>query len=376
MSKKRKIPWLILLGAALLAAGLVGLYRTPMKLQYVFQPGAAGWEECLEQAEKKLAEAFPALSLHGSAGQVSLTAGSRTQGEVTLWEVAGGYQEVYPRDFKAGRPLSRGDRGQPLLVLGEDLAFRLFGDRDPLEQLVQLNEKEYMVVGVARRQRSVEDTDLYAAWIPMGVAGAPEVAVMTLSTVSAGGADILTLFRNGAKEALGEGQAYSLSQERTRALTLPWVVLMLLAIRLLAALFRLDAQWIRKSWKALRAQAQTRYLYQMAGSILGRMAGIILPTVALVGAAAGLAIWAGRWMTAFPEWVPEVLVDPAAIARRFWELISASAKTVQYRTPEVAAIRFWGGLARWGTVLALVGAALRGRRTGAEEEPAKEKSSA
>ena len=70
-------------------------------------------------------------------------------------------------------------------------------------------------------------------------------------------------------------------------------------------------------------------------------------------------IWATKPMTVFPEWVPENLVSPEAIAGRFRELTASAAAPVQFRTPELAEIRLWSGILRWGTVLALLGGILR-----------------
>ena len=59
-------------------------------------------------------------------------------------------------------------------------------------------------------------------------------------------------------------------------------------------------------------------------------------------------------MTIFPEWVPEILVDPESIAKRFWDLTTAAAQPRQWRTPEIAEIRYWSGVVRWGTVILLM----------------------
>ena len=63
-------------------------------------------------------------------------------------------------------------------------------------------------------------------------------------------------------------------------------------------------------------------------------------------------------MLVFTEWVPEELVSFDSIADRFRELTKAAARTVSLSTPELAVVRFWGGLLQWGVILALLGCAM------------------
>lgn len=356
--KKHRLSCLFFLGLLLIAGGLIGLYRGPEISQYAFLPGKTEAQEILTQAEKKWTGSFPAVSLHGWVENVSLTAGDRTQGEVTLWETMGGYFEIYPRRFVLGRPLSRGDGTDRVIVLDRKLAFQLFGDQDPLGQEVVLEEKHYLVVGVAEYTRGVGDTGEYAAWIPLEAEDAPAAAAMVLSAGGPAGSSLRTVFETVAREACGGGQEIFLSKERSRGTVMLRVVIMVIAICLLAVWIRffvkLAGGWIQE----LRETMKTRYPRQMMGRILGRGAEILLLTALTVGAGAGLVAWGAQLMMIFPEWVPEVLVDPESIARRFRELTAAAASPVRFMTPELAEIRFWSGAIRWGIVIALLALAL------------------
>ena len=138
---KRKFSWLTVPGLLLLMAGLIGLYSGPEISQYVFLPGGEGtkYGELLSETEKKWEGSIPAGSLHGLVSGVSLTAGNRSEGEVTLYETMGGFFEIYPRRFRTGRPLTRGDAGKRVIVLDEGLGFALFGgDRDPVGERVRI----------------------------------------------------------------------------------------------------------------------------------------------------------------------------------------------------------------------------------------------
>ena len=164
MSEKRRWPWGAIPGLILILAGLIGLYGVPRLSQYAFLPGTGDYAEQMTRAEKKWGDAFAAVSLHGAAEKVSLTAGTKNREGITLYEVMGGYFENYPRAFAAGRPLARGDGKNRVMVLDQDLAFLLFGDADPIGQNVTLGEKRFEVVGVAAHRQRIGETGTYAAW--------------------------------------------------------------------------------------------------------------------------------------------------------------------------------------------------------------------
>jgi hypothetical protein len=127
----------------------------------------------------------------------------------------------------------------------------------------------------------------------------------------------------------------------------------------------LFGKWIR----GLKEEMRYCYPRQMIWKFLGRGLQMLLLTAAGVAAAAVLVYWGSQMMTAFPEWVPENLVKPEAIAVRFRELTTEAANPLRFVTPELAEIRFWSGMIRWGIVLALTGwviASLSGRRKAAE----------
>ena len=133
------------------------------------------------------------------------------------------------------------------------------------------------------------------------------------------------------------------------------LVLIVLAIRLLTAWTRCWSGWTRKWIAEIRSRLKVRYPRQIAGLIAGRGMEILLLAAVTTGAFALLTVWASGLLTEFPEWVPENLVSPEAISQRFRELTAAAAAPLQFRTPELAEIRFGSGLVRWGIVTSLLG---------------------
>lgn len=354
MNRKYRVSILGAVGILLIIAGLTGLYNGPEISQYAFAPAGQDTQKILEQVEKDLDNAFPAVSLHGTRGGVTLDTEKKNQGGVTLYQVDGDWHSVYPQEFTAGRPLSRGDHGQAVIVLDSETAFQLFGDEDPIGQQVKIGEKVFEIVGVAKHARRIGETDPRAAWIPLDVAGAPANEIMTLSAGGKSGAALRTVFESTARNAIGDGQAFHLGKERTRGTILLRAVALIYGIRLLAVWIRWGGKKSGKWIAEISAKSKVSYVRQMIGYFLIRAAGIALVYAVAIGIGAALAGMVVQPMTIFPEWVPEILVDPESIAKRFWDLTTAAAQPRQWRTPEIAEIRYWSGVVRWGTVILLM----------------------
>ena len=88
----------------------------------------------------------------------------------------------------------------------------------------------------------------------------------------------------------------------------------------------------------------------------------LLGYAALVGLTYLLMVFSAQPLYVFTEWVPENPVAWSAITKVFWNLTTAAGKLVRVGSRELRAVEFWGGLARWGVLLLLLGAALRPRR--------------
>ena len=372
--------WLwVLPGALLILWGAIMPVRVPDVIQYVFLPAAeekatAGsgtgpksspYLRKLTETEKEWGNAFPADSLHGTAEGVSLKAGIVTVDQVTVTETLGEYFSVYPRAFTAGRPLARGDAGQQVMVLDSALAFKMFGENEAVGQVVSIMNARFQVVGVAEARNGVGKRGSGQAWIPLGASGAPDCIIMTLSAGGTGLDNLRSIFENGAKGHFGTGQTILTRKEKIRGTVMLRIVVILLMLRILVLWNRKLREWFGKWIRGLKEETRNRYPRQMIWKFLGRGLQMFLLTAVTLAAAAGLVYWGSQLMTAFPEWVPENLVKPEAIATRFRELTTAAANPLQFVTPELAEIRFWSGMIRWGTVLALTGwviASLSGKR--------------
>lgn len=358
MKRKLRFSLTAAAGILLIAAGLAGLGSGGRILQYAFLPSAANQTALAEGTENvrtALGDAAEQIALHGMKSGVTLTGNGTSQNDVCLYAVGPGWNEIYPRAYFSGRPVSptEAETGAMVVVLDRETAFKMFGGEDAVGRTVTLNGKEREVIGVAEHGRRIGETGANAAWIPLDETETYDL--MVLSTPEKGGSGRITAFGNAAEQAFGTGTVISLDKERTRGtMILRWIGV-ILAVWLLRKWIRMLGNLWRRESDKVRAESRKRY----AGKMIVYTAGKLLPLILLtaVTAAGGylIAVLAVRPAEIFPEWVPESLGDFSKWIGRFWNLTGEAAKTVTMKTPELAEIRFWSGLVRWGTVLTLTG---------------------
>ena len=369
MKKSIHFSFLALIGILLVAAGLIGLYSAPKLSQYAFLPAAEKTEETLERLDalqENLRESFPLITIHGQKSGVTLTAGTVSRNEVCLYLTGPGWHEVYPRRYLSGRPISRLDveNGSRVIVLDQETAFRLFSTDDAAGKKVTVDGTELEVIGVCVHSRRIGETGENAAWVPLGVIGSPEL--MTVTVPSAGGSSLMTVFQTAAREAFGAGTLISLRKETMRQTILLRTVLLILAVWLLLGWMKIHNRLWRGTVGKIRTEREKRYPGSLIPYAAVRLLPVMAMTVATVAVGYLLAVVAVSPAYTFPEWIPESLGDLSKWVSRFWNLTGESARAVTLKTPELAEIRFFGGMVRWGTVLALLGnlmTATRGRKT-------------
>ncbi|HJR62884.1 MAG TPA: ABC transporter permease [Gemmatimonadaceae bacterium] len=109
-----------------------------------------------------VAQALPdarAVSLQSGwpTPQVDVHWGDRTLGDVLTFGVTAAYQVVQDYRFSGGRPLSDIDvrERRPVIVIGSDVAERLFEGVDPLGRQVRIVGERFTVVGVVEKKGRV-----------------------------------------------------------------------------------------------------------------------------------------------------------------------------------------------------------------------------
>lgn len=383
---KRRLPWvLMILGAAMALWALGMLLGTSNALQYSVaapDPGEKGENYVkLNRAAlnigAELKDALAWTAAGGTAAEVNVAAGSATE-TAALTAMGEGWLEVYPRFVVQGRRIGESElrEGARVAMLDEELAFKCFGETLPENAGVKLGDVDFIVVGTVRHAsgllggRGVADEQRYDVYIPLLAASGAELALDTL-TLSArpqnDGAGAAQLFKEAAEgEWLSGGTFINLKKEAMRRTILPRVALLIAGLYAIVGLFKrmtLRAEgWVAGFRQALKQS----YINPLIPRLLGLIGMILAGYAALIGLTWLLMVFSAQPLYVFTEWVPENIVEWSSLTKVFWSLTADAAKLLRIGTRELRTIEFWGGLVRWGTVLFLLGAALRGRRAAAE----------
>ncbi len=382
---RRRLPWVLMaLGAAMALFALAMLSQGRDVLQYCAPADAADSGAALraladsaDKLKQAMGESLSWTAAGGVAETVSLTCGDNAR-ECSLYAMGEGWLEVYPRFIIRGRRISESElkRGDRVIVLDEGLAFRLFGETLPPEARVQLQGSDYRVVGTVRHAgsilggRGVGDAQEWDAYIPLMAAAADGIPLdaVSLSALPAGSPGAASAaFEESARTLWRDGGTMiDMRKETMRRTILPRMLLLIAGLYALVGLFRrmtgLCARWAAK----FRGELKKNYI----GPLTPKLAGLVLLSLlgygALVGLTYLLLAYSVQPLYVFTEWVPENLVSWTAIAKVFWNLTAAAGKLVRVGSRELRVAEFWGGLARWGLALFLLGAALR-TKDGAEK---------
>lgn len=366
MKRGIRISLVLVIGVILAAAGLTALLRGPGLVQYTFLPGEETTPVLLEELDtmrESLKDSFPVITLHAQKSGQSLTYGDvASQNEVVIYAVGPNWYEAYPMQMAAGRPVTALDSRQnaKVIVLDRETAFLFFGESDPIGKTVSLDGNALEVIGVAEHSRRIGETDIHAAWVPLGTL---KGSLMVVSAPLSKASSLMKVFESAATEQFDKNQ----DRNGTLISTARETVGQTMTLRITAVIF---AIWLLKKWIAvlsgiwraaaerIRGKSKQWYPMRMIPYSAAQMLLPILLTAVTIGAAYLIAIFAVNPAYVYPEWIPESLGDFSKWTARFWNLTGDAARTVQMQTPELAEARFWGGLTQWGTVLILAGVIL------------------
>ncbi len=97
---------------------------------------------------------IPAVTSWYSEDRGNVDFGSKTAKDITLSGATERYFEIMNLKIEAGRPFTAQEAkaGVPVVVMGHDLADKLFGGLNPLGRTVRIHGLPYRVIGVVERQ--------------------------------------------------------------------------------------------------------------------------------------------------------------------------------------------------------------------------------
>lgn len=360
---------LMAVAALLLLAGFACMLGVRDELQYVLPASsAAGTDGALaqsyRQAQRLLSRAgFDAAAIAARAqGRSIQRADLRGYAQATVYAVGDGYFDVRHRRLLEGRLIAPYDvaHTQQVMLMDSGAALELFQSESPVGQTVMLENKPFRVVGVVEGGRAVGETDEYRVYVPITAAEAIPLDTLEIAAGNAGGASA-AIFENTLRAWREKGSFYHIQKLKMGAwLPLRWV-LVLLALRLTAALGAGIVRFARHSAQAYRERLRHSYAGELLPGMIGRGLMGALLCAAFAALAFGAALAATQPVHLFGEWVPSVFVDWTSIQETFWNLNDLNAAGIRCVSREACAMELARGLIRWGTGCLVMGWAC-GRR--------------
>ena len=380
---------LIALGAVLQLAALLAFSMDDALLEYAIcapdvqtvsaadgsshrETGLEMLIDAREDVFEQLGDGLAALACGGIKGGTSVSGGGTTA-EAALQAVELCWLETCPRRILDGRWMDASElkSGAQVTVLDADLAFDLFGSESALERTVRILDKDYRVIGTVKHRRSVGERDACSAYVPLSAVAAQGIQLDTLTMYALPLARTVMdqSFTAAMRDAWGAGSFYNLRKEAMGGM----ILTRLLACALgMALLWRLTNP-LRGLAKRFRGEIAEMQRHGYARSYLlpsaARILALIVCAAAWLAAVYGVLCVAIEPMYTFTEWIPESLVELSALKAVFWSRAEDAAQLVKVVTPEAARSAFWGGAARLGAVLTLLGLALGRGRGGKSRAP-------
>ncbi len=334
--------------AVLVSVGLIKIHKIPEIQQYVID-APADYEDMLMLSERKdealsdMKEAVKAscVTAYTPAADLTSSAGSA---EAAIYAGSPGMFAVYPGYLLEGRLISETElqKGDSVIVLGKELAFRLFPVTDAVGNEVKLNGRQYTVVGIVRDTGSIVTDNEYTAYIPLKGAEDVRFETMLLSVLPVPGSGAGIRFRNTIPSAwIPEGSCYDLEKEGMRA-SLPIRIPVILActaviIKLIGMLLDLYRKWYDRLCRRFENVYITSLLAQIVLYILSAAAASLVCFFVIWK----FAQWTVVPLKVFTEWVPDDPTSWNSIKTVLKQMAADAAEKKILFSAEVCVIRYW-----------------------------------
>lgn len=356
--KRKHFSLLLLIGCLLMILAAIGLYSGPNVTQFAFVPDneLKATIDAMNGVYEELPEST--VTLHAVQHDCFVSTDYDTSvSDVMVYMVGIRWNEVYPQQLTYGRTLSYFELLNRVrsVVLDDDMAFKLYGAKDPIGEIVSINGEQFEIVGVAKHNRRIGESQPYAVWIPIGSDEVMKPDIAVVSALSNGDMGATKMFESTVEKVFKGGSLYQLSKERMRSIMILRLLLLIIFIRLLIIWVRKCLRILDKWQKDYKMRISQNYISRLIGFIILRAIGFILLIAVSLGLFWLLMKFAVQPVLVFTEWVPEILVSFGAIRSRFWELCAVAAQPVVCITPEMAEIRFFSSFMQWGVICAMAG---------------------
>ncbi len=369
---------LILAGVLLMGYALLEIEKTPALLQYIVPADAETQSnntegeppptqlrlrmDALEEQSAQLSEAVVVHTLTGTAPMTSLTA-DQAGASAGLIGMGENHFLVYPALLHLGRfpQPEELELGERVMLVDEQVALALFKMIDIIDREVEFMGETYRIIGVLRHQKKVGDEADQFIYVPLATLAKRtdsglETLRLTAVPVPKGGA--MVAFKEFASQWMPGGQAYDLRREKVGNNLWARFLGCGIGFALLGWLISKYVQSIVLLQQDMQRKLVKSYITKLMPYLVTQIVLRMIALAVLAGLAAALALLLLEPIKVFPEYVPDILVEPKMIAETFWSIRRTESSALVLRSPQVIRLLYFGQLCNIATIVTLAGGCL------------------
>lgn len=340
---ERKRSWfcLVLSGLLVLTTFLLQS-RIRVSYQYVcaFQPFGAWYEDARS------------LGFMPAARKQGAMIGSE---RVTLYAVDDLWENVYHATLYEGRSITKRDVEQknPCVVLSESTARRLFPSGDAVGQKVTAEGVLLEVVGLIRDRAAWGEADEAVAFIPISL----DIALDTLclSVPRTDNAVSAAVWENSCRGLLPGGTFHNMRQMGWMAWLPLYMTFLFFLARGVLWMYKAGKKRASLLWQRSKQDLQTHYFSQVWLPVTARVVFLLLMGLFFAAAVWGMLQLCTLSLSAFPEYIPENLVQLSSWQQTVSAILKESAASRQYLSRESSGMETACFLAHTGYLFFVLG---------------------
>lgn len=248
--------------------------------------------------------------------------------------------------------------GSNVALLDEQLALALFQMSEAVDREITLGGEVYRVVGVLRHNKQVGDDADHSIYVPyhsLERSGGVQLQTLMVTGVPLPKGGAMITFSELMEGWMSGGSAYDLNKEKIGAWIWARYLLCGLGYAVWGLLVGAYVRSVTGLFARLRQRLTESYMIRLLPWFLFQLLLRLIGLALLAGAVGGLTIVLLDPINAYPEYVPQVLVEPKEIANSFWFLRAADAIRVVCSSPEVVRLTYFASVVKSAVVVFLAG---------------------
>lgn len=362
--KRRKLSIAcLIIGMVLLLGGLLVTRIDGTIVQFV-TPTSSRTEVTLEEMGRSLTDQLYPIS--DSIYQYTILAKKQNEsltseyGEITatLYAINGDYFDFRFQQLICGRYIRASDieKKRQVAVIDDRAKLLLFPGQEAIGKTLQIDCKEYEVVGIIREGQHIGECDAYCVYIPLTAASENAIRMNVIECLISGANNSAfnSVVGNTLRSWSSEGSFYSLARERLAALMPLYVSFLLFAILVICKFITWLRMHIHHSHTRVKNMLMEKYINQCWTKIVVQFLPAVAGCISIIIAISFVLKMALNPLYIFTDWVPENLMEATSWLTRFWALNQQGAYSSKFVSREVYCIELGAKFILWGMVFVLI----------------------